>query len=84
VFYREENKYHLLKDGVEYIVIAHHIKTNVYLVSIGKMKRLVSVRKYFVLMIVKQKEEDITYALHIYNNHLRFKLMQEDMPWEQS
>jgi hypothetical protein len=28
VFYREENKYHLFKDGVEYIVRSHHIKTN--------------------------------------------------------
>jgi hypothetical protein len=63
VFYREENKYHLLKDGIEYIVRAHRIKTNVSLVSTGKMKRLVSASKYFVLMIVKQKEEDITDAL---------------------
>jgi hypothetical protein len=36
VFYREEKKYHLLKDGIEYIVRAHHIKTNVSLVSTGK------------------------------------------------
>jgi ribulose bisphosphate carboxylase small subunit len=63
IFYREENKYHLFKDGVEYIVRAHRIKTNVSLVSTGKMKRLVSASKYFVLMIVKQKEEDITDAL---------------------
>jgi hypothetical protein len=34
VFYREENKYHLLKNGIEYIVRDHRIKTNVYLVSI--------------------------------------------------
>jgi len=53
VFYKEENKYHLLKDEVEYIVRSHRIKTNVSLVSVGKMKRLVSTSKYFVLMIVK-------------------------------
>lgn len=35
VFYMEENKYHLFKDGVEFIVRAHHIKTNTSLVSIG-------------------------------------------------
>jgi hypothetical protein len=63
VLYREENKYHIFEDGVEYIVRAHHIKTNVSLVSTGKMKRLVSASKYFFLMIVKQKEEDIMNAL---------------------
>jgi hypothetical protein len=56
VFYREENKYHLLKDGIEYIVISHRIKTNISLVSTGQMKRLVSESKYFVLMIMKHKE----------------------------
>jgi hypothetical protein len=63
IFYREENKYHLFKYGVEFIVRAHRIKTNVSLVSTGKMKRLVNASKYFVLMIVKQKEEDISDAL---------------------
>jgi hypothetical protein len=63
VLYREENKYHLLKDGIVYIVRAHHIKTNVSLVSIGQIKRFVSASKYFVLVIVKHKEEDITDAL---------------------
>jgi hypothetical protein len=53
IFYYEENKYHLFKDGVEFIVRAHHIKTNVSLLSIGKMKRLMSARKCFVLVIVK-------------------------------
>jgi len=55
IFYREENKYNLLKDGVEYIVIAHRMKTNVSLVSTRKIKRLVSESKYFVLIIMKQK-----------------------------
>jgi hypothetical protein len=63
IFYREENKYHLFKDGIEFIVRAHRIKTNVSLVSTRKMKRLMNASKYFVLMIVKQKEEDISDAL---------------------
>jgi hypothetical protein len=33
IFYREEKKYHLFKDGIESIFIYHRIKTNVYLVS---------------------------------------------------
>jgi hypothetical protein len=70
IFYYEDNKYHLFKDGIEFIVKAHRIKTNVSLVSIGKMKRLVNASKYFVLMIVKQEEEEISMILYevvIYN-----------------
>jgi hypothetical protein len=58
IFYREENKYHLTKDGIEYIVRAHHVKTNLSLVTTGQMKRLVNARKNFVLMIVKAKDDD--------------------------
>jgi hypothetical protein len=63
IIYCKENKYHLFKDGVEYIIRAHCIKTNVSLVRRGKMKRLMSVSKCFSLMIVNKKEEDITDAL---------------------
>jgi hypothetical protein len=63
IFYCEYNKYHLFKDGIEFIVRAHHIKTNVSLVRTGKMKRLVNASKYFVLMIVKQKEKEISDSL---------------------
>jgi hypothetical protein len=52
VFYQEENKYHLFKDGIEYIVMDHCIKNNVFLLSTGKMKRLVSASKSFFLVIV--------------------------------
>jgi hypothetical protein len=33
IFYHEENKYHLFKDGIEYIVRSHRIKTNISLVG---------------------------------------------------
>ena len=42
VFYLHEKKYHWLKDGVEYIVRAHHKKLNTSLVNAGKMKKLVN------------------------------------------
>jgi hypothetical protein len=45
IFYHEENKYHLFKDEIEYIVRAHRIKNIFSLVSIGKIKRLVSASK---------------------------------------
>lgn len=35
VFFRHEKKYHLTKDGIEYIVRAHHTKVNTILVSTG-------------------------------------------------
>jgi hypothetical protein len=73
--YREENKYHILKDGVEYIVKYHCIKTNVSLVRKEKMKRLVSASKYFFLMIVKQKEEDITNALASCDTNHKYELI---------
>jgi hypothetical protein len=62
IFYHEENKYYLFKDRIEYIVRAHCIKTNVSLVSTGKMKGLVSASKYFVLMTMKKKEKYVSYA----------------------
>ena len=55
IFYREDNKYHLTKYGIEYIVHAHRMKTNLSLVFANQMKRLVNVSKKFVLMIVKAK-----------------------------
>lgn len=41
-FYHHENKYHLFKDGVEYIVRAHRKKLNISVVNAGKAKRLVN------------------------------------------
>jgi hypothetical protein len=33
IFFRHENKYHLTKGGVEYIVIAHSMRVNITLVG---------------------------------------------------
>jgi hypothetical protein len=35
IFFRHENKYHLTKWGVEYIVRAHNMRVNSTLVSVG-------------------------------------------------
>ena len=45
VFYCEENKYHLFKDGVEYIMRAHCKKLNISLVNAGLEKILVNSSK---------------------------------------
>jgi hypothetical protein len=56
IFHRHENKYHLFKNGVEYIVRAHTKKMNLSLVNAGQMKRLVNVSKNFVLLMIKPKD----------------------------
>ena len=53
VFYREQNKYHLFKGGVEYIVRAHRMKTNLALVTTSQMKMIVNASRKFALMAVK-------------------------------
>ena len=58
IFFMEENKYHIKKYGVEYIIRCHIVKTNLSLVNAGKMKRLINSSKSFVLLMVKQKEND--------------------------
>lgn len=56
VFFRHENKYHLMKDGVEYIVISHHMKVSAILVSAGNIKGLVDSSKGCMLMVLRVKE----------------------------
>ena len=56
IFYRKDNRYHLTKDGIEYIIRTHRMKTNIYLVSENQMKRLINASKKFVLIIVKEKD----------------------------
>jgi hypothetical protein len=53
IFFRKENKYHLTKDGVEYIIKAHNIKDKSTLVSSGQVKRVINTNKNLVLTIVK-------------------------------
>jgi hypothetical protein len=57
IFHRHENKYHLFKNGVEYIVRAHTKKMNLSFVNAGQMKRLVNARKNFVLLMIKPKDD---------------------------
>lgn len=60
IFHRHENKYHLLKNGVEYILRAHNKKTNISIVNAGHMKTLVNLSKNFVPLMIKPKN-DIDY-----------------------
>ena len=48
IFYREKNQYHLFKDGIEYVIHAHCMKTSLSLIYAGQMKRLVNASKNYV------------------------------------
>jgi hypothetical protein len=60
IFYRDENKYLLVKDGIEYFVRAHKLKNNYTLINSGQMKRMINSCKQFLLMVVKEKKPDKT------------------------
>lgn len=57
VFYRREHKYHPKKEGVEVIVRAHKVKSNLDLIVTNQVKRLKSSSKY-VLMFSKEQHKD--------------------------
>jgi hypothetical protein len=57
IFHLHENKYHMFKDGVEYIVRAHTKKMNLSLINAGHVKRLVNASKNFVLLMIKPKDD---------------------------
>jgi len=42
IFYRHENNYHLLKNGIDYIVRADNKKCIFSLMNVGQMKRIVN------------------------------------------
>jgi hypothetical protein len=56
ISYREENKYCFKKDGKEYIVRAHRMKTGKSFVATGKLKRMVNGSKILTLMSVTKHE----------------------------
>jgi hypothetical protein len=57
IFHHHVNKYHLFKNGVEYIVRDHTKKMNLSLVNAGQMKRLVNASNNFVLLMIKPKDD---------------------------
>jgi hypothetical protein len=53
IFHRKKNTYHIFKDGIEYIVKSHKMKTNLALENTRQMKTLINSSKMFVLMVIK-------------------------------
>jgi hypothetical protein len=76
IFHRHQNKYHLFKNGVEYIVRAHTKKMNLSLVNVGQMKRLVNASKKFVLLMIKLKDNVEKEAFQGCNANLKSDLYE--------
>lgn len=77
IFHRHESKYHILKNGLEYIVISHSKKTNVSIINVGQMKILVNLSKNLVLLMIKP-ENDIDYGvLDGCNSNLKTDLVDD-------
>jgi hypothetical protein len=76
IFHRHENKYHLFKNGVEYIVRAHTKKMNLSLVNAGQMKRLVNASKNFVLLMIKPKDDIENEAFQGCDTKLKYDLYE--------
>ena len=76
IFHRKENTCHLFKDGIEYIVKTHKMKTNLTLVNTSKMKRLINSSKRFVLMVVKARDKDSSDAFKGCDHKLKNGLVE--------
>jgi len=60
IFYRVENKYLLVKDGIKYFMRAHKLKNNYTLINSGQRKRMINSCKQLLLKVVKEKKPDKT------------------------
>jgi hypothetical protein len=55
IFYRGQNKYHIFKDGIEFIVRAHRMKTNLAFVTIGHILANASIHYPYLHPMVERK-----------------------------
>jgi hypothetical protein len=67
IFYREQNKYHLFKDGIEFIVRAHQMKTNLTIVTTWHVKMLVnsSIQDPYLQPTVGSKVDPLVDVVHV-------------------
>ena len=77
IFYRREHKYHLEKDGVEFIVRVHQNKNHLNSVNVNQMKRLISSNKRFVIMCVKDQHNNEHDSCLSYATQLKYGLIKE-------
>ena len=56
LFHHYENKYHLFKDVIEYIVRAHKKETILSLIHVGEMKRIVNASQILTLLMIRHRD----------------------------
>ena len=56
VFHFHENKYHLFKDGIEYIIRVHKKNTSLSLIHASEMKRIMNASQNLTLLMIKQRD----------------------------
>lgn len=59
ILYREHNRYHLFKDGIEYIVKAHNMKNEGSTVNTGHLKMIVNASNRLTLMSTTASEDQV-------------------------
>lgn len=75
IFHIHENKYHLFKYGVEYIVRSHRKKLNLSPINGGEVKRLVNDSKNFVLLMIKPMNDINTETFQGCDSRLKSELV---------
>eukprot|EP00253_Pinus_taeda_P018627 PITA_18627 len=67
IFYRAENRYLLVKDGIKYFVRDHKLKNSYILINSGQMKRMINSCKQFLRMVVKENKPNKANVFEGYN-----------------
>jgi hypothetical protein len=79
IFYREHNQYHLIKSGKEYVVHAHHLKSNHSLQTMEQLKKAVHARNTPIIVpnqaIDLKQEHEMIVEWKINHTMLQDKLM---------
>jgi hypothetical protein len=76
IFYREQNQYHLNKEGTEYGVHAHHIKENQSLLTMEQLKKATYARNTPISVPSKlvDLKHEIEMVVEWKFNHTFFKI----------
>ena len=79
IFYREQNQYHLTKEGNEYVVHTHHIKSNQSLQIMEQLKKENYARNTPIIMAIQvvdiKHEHEMVVEWKLNHNLLQDKLM---------
>lgn len=83
IFRRRENKYHIFKEGIEYIVRAHRSKTNMDLINASHLKRLINSSKRYFIMVFKKQPKDKYDDFQWCNSQFKVKLVEMVDPYRE-